>query len=369
MVAVGTNFLAPISDVVPYQGLCCLIGLIYFLGIYRRQFFKLIHIRLYQVWLIGLLMPLILMIVSERDFLRADYTNLIVVLFVFVTSSLIGTVGKNVNVIITSALTIGLISVSLNIYEFIVENNVWSTAPGRSAGFFINPNRASQAIIIFSLVYLAWKNRKFYFFDFFFILMVLFGTIVTFSRSGIMILLLTIALFYIWKYNVNWKTITGMLLILSLLITFQNVLLNSYLEDDVRYRLISLLEGGVQSDFEEERGSIALESYYIALESPITGVGVGSTKKMDVGAHNTFISIFLDYGILGLIFYLFTIIGVVVGIYKNDNEQMFFAKLFLAWFLLFNFFTHNMLEDTVMILAFGLAVSKILFFRVNSVLA
>lgn len=366
MVAMGTNFFGPISDTIPYQGLLGLIGFLYFLGIYHRNFIKLVQIRLYLVWLIGLIMPLILMFESEKEFLRSDYTSLISVLFVFVTSTLIATDRKNGNVVVFSALTIGLISISLNFYEFFVENNVWSTAPGRSAGFYLNPNRSAQAILIFAAVYLTWNKRELSVFDYFFIALILLATLVTFSRGGIVVSILVFAFLFFLKYKVKWKTIASLLFISGFLIFLSNLVLSSYLEDGAYYRLTSLRNGEIQVDFEDEREIIALESYYLALKSPIFGTGVGSTKLLDVGAHNTFISIFLDYGLLGILFYLFTIMGIVVAVFKKDNKEIIFLKLFLVWFLSYNFLTHNMLEDSVLILGFGLAVSRMLYFRVNS---
>ncbi len=39
------------------------------------------------------------------------------------------------------------IGVALNLYELFVQNNIWSVAPGRSAGFYINPNVSGEALV------------------------------------------------------------------------------------------------------------------------------------------------------------------------------------------------------------------------------
>lgn len=360
IVLIGSNFLGYYSDKVPYQGMCILVGIIYFMVLYRSQFYRLMRCRLYLLWLLVFMAPLVLMFVSERDFLKSDYSSLTAVLFVFITSSLLAASTKNDKVITYSALAVVLISVSINFYEFFVENNVFSTAPGRSAGFFINPNIASQSIIIFLGVFLTWNKRQISFFGSFLTLIVLGGVFVTFSRGGIISLFIVIAFLFFFNYNLNWKTVVGIFFVVVMLLLFPlKLLLNSDLSDDAYGRLSNLLEGNISDSYNEERGNIAFESYNLALKAPIFGNGVGTTNSLENGAHNTFVSVFLDFGLVGVLFYLLCIIVFVLMIYKNHGEHLFFCQAFIVWLMLFSFLTHNLLGDTATIIAFGLSVSKV----------
>lgn len=44
--------------------------------------------------------------------------------------------------------------------NFSVENNLWSTAPGRSAGFYINPNISGGALIGYGLMFFSGSSNK-----------------------------------------------------------------------------------------------------------------------------------------------------------------------------------------------------------------
>ncbi|MGE0315543.1 MAG: O-antigen ligase family protein [Lautropia sp.] len=368
LVVIGSNMAQRYSDIIPYQGMVAVVGFVYFGVAYHRQFAKLSCNGLYVLMLVTLALPLILMLISDRNFARGDYTSLIVVMMIFIASSMLASERSNGSVIIASALTIVIISVTTNLYELVVENNVWSIAPGRSAGFYVNPNISAAALIAFTCIFLNWKERKFRLVDYAVILLAFIGVISTFSRSGIMsaLLLLTAAM----VQNVRRVSITpvaaGLVGVILVGYEFADYFFINFVStEDAAMRIRSLFERGGIGDFRADRGGALTAGVTLAMKQPIFGWGPGTVLEMRQGPHNMLIAFWVDYGLLGLMIYLVLLTGFLFTSFRGAGRDVAVPKDFTLWFVLFSLASHNLFGDPATMVYFGLALASM--YRANEV--
>ena len=126
------------------------------------------------------------MLLSDRSFDRAIYTSHIFVLLVFVVASVLALQADLDRTLAVAAFVIVAVGAALNLYELFVQNNVWSIAPGRSAGFYGNPNLSSEALLGYGLIFLTARAGKLRIVDLILMALVVVGVFATFSRAGIL---------------------------------------------------------------------------------------------------------------------------------------------------------------------------------------
>ena len=94
-----------------------------------------------------LILPIVLMLLSDRSFERGFYTSCLAAASVFVVASVLARRPDFERTTAWAAFAIVVFGTTLNLYELVVENNLWSNAPGRSAGFYVNPNISGEALL------------------------------------------------------------------------------------------------------------------------------------------------------------------------------------------------------------------------------
>jgi hypothetical protein len=105
------------------------------------------------LWLLFLSLSVIFMIFSDRTFFRGDWSSHVAVLIVFCIGIYFGMNTYLYSGILYGVMIVVIASSLMNLFEFFIENNVWSTAPGRSAGFYVNPNISSANIVVYGILY------------------------------------------------------------------------------------------------------------------------------------------------------------------------------------------------------------------------
>jgi len=358
MIAIGTNAAQYYSQEAAYQGVIILVGAVYFLFIFRRQLLNFIFFKDYLFVLFILVYPLFLMMTSIHSFERGTYTSLIGVVMVFLVASILRSEFKGT--IILSISVVVVVGVTLNLYELFIENNIWSTAPGRSAGFYVNPNISSSAILGYGLTILLSRTGKIDIIDQILISLIFIGVFVTFSRAGIISATICIAIFI--AVRVNRKYLLRIIMI-SLSVMVIALLSSSYIYHNMplsfaaKNRLDSLIKTDLFDNYNETRGRLALDSVN-TIKNPFTGEGVRTVSNMIEGPHNMFIAIMIDYGYLGLFFYLAFIARLImIASYSalKISEPLWF---FILWLCLFSLASHNLLEEIATIPILGFAMSR-----------
>ena len=91
----------------------------------------------------------------DESFERHVYTSLSSVALVFVVASVLALRSDLDRITEWAAFSIVATGVTLNLYELFVANNLWSNAPGRSAGFYVDANISALALPGYGLLFLT----------------------------------------------------------------------------------------------------------------------------------------------------------------------------------------------------------------------
>lgn len=361
MVVVGSNVAQFYSQDFPYQGIVVFFGGLVFLLAYRSELFGLLQSKDFAFMLIALALPIGLMFVSDRSFDRGDYASMLSVVLIFMVSAVLVSRKELKQAVIVSSFIIVLVGTALNLYELLIENNVWSIAPGRSAGFYVNPTLAGEALVAFGLAFLLMRTGKLSLIDLVLIFVTMVGVLSTFSRSAILasIVLFFVAAFLRTKQKHILRTISWLLfsvIFVSLITSY--VVSNVDLSEDASIRIFSLLDKGGVGDYKDDRGHVAEAGVVLALNDPLFGVGVRTIFSMEEGPHNIFVAVLIDYGLVGLAYFLAMIARLIYVSFRVGliNSALVFS--FVGWVVLFGFGSHTLLGSAATMVWFGFAFSK-----------
>ena len=260
LVTIGSNAAQNFSQDAPYQGVVILVGGAYFVFVFRRELQRLAFFKDYLFVLSLLVLPILLMLLSDGSFERNVYTSLSCVALVFVVASVLALRSDLDRITEWAAFSIVATGVALNLYELFVANNVWSNAPGRSAGFYVNPNVSASALLGYGLVFLTARAGNLRLVDLILTALIVIGVFATFSRAGILatlILLTGPALLRVGRKNVI-RIVIGLVAVSSIAFAFVSyVVHNLDLSQDAAMRISSLIKAGGVGDFEKDRGAAA----------------------------------------------------------------------------------------------------------------
>lgn len=360
LVIIGGNGAQYYSQEAPYQAAVILAGAAYFVFVFQRELLRLVIFKDYLLVVLMLVVPFLLMLLSERSFERGAYTSQICVATVFVVTSVLALRTELNRTLAIAAFTIVAVGAALNLYELFLQNNIWSTAPGRSAGFYVNPNYSSEALLGYGLIFLTARVGKLRIIDLILIALAIVGVFATFSRAGIMaslVLLTAAALMRVQRESVP-RLVVGAVVISLLAFAFSSyVVRNLDLSKDATRRFDSLLNVGGFGDYETDRGPATSAALEVIDQYPVFGAGVHMVNEMPEGPHNMFLAMMVDYGIGGLIVYLAVIIRLVVTARRAGRDLSGTVWVYVGWLVIFSFASHNLLEEAATIPFMGFALA------------
>lgn len=354
LVIIGTNVAEYYSEATAYQSAAILAGAAYFLFVFRRQLLRLVFFKDYLLVLAILVVPIPLMLLSDRSFERAAYLSQIAIALVFVVASVLALRAELDRTLALAAFAIVAVGTAMNLYELYI-------APGRSAGFYVNPNTSAEALLGYGLVFLLARSAKFSVADLILMSLVVVGIFATFSRAGILagVVLLTAAALMRGQRKHMPRIVLGGVAISLLAFAFASyVFRNLDLSEEATGHILSLIETGGVGDYREDRGLTALASLELAMENPLAGGGVGAVYDMPEGPHNMFLAMMVEYGIVGLIVYLVIIIRLILIARRADRNLSGTVLLFVAWLVVFSFSSHNLLGNAATIPLMGFALAR-----------
>ena len=235
-------------------------------------------------------------------------------------------------------------------------------APGRSGGFYIDPNLASCGLnigLIFSIGLIKPKYRLFY------ALLVLMGNVVTFSRGGMACWLLTVLLLTVLKIMPakQLPLLIGSVVAAAIIVSSQidnfaylttpdgDTLFKEGTIERVRFLVNPFAEG---EEIEEEEDDSRLLLVQLGWEkfsnSPWYGNGLGSGEHQGVKAdldsaprsHNIYLDRMIEYGFLGAFIYPLLILA---SVWKAQGEHRKYALVFAVYALIWGIFSHTVLTN------------------------
>ncbi len=238
-----------------------------------------------------------------------------------------------------------LFGVALNIYEVFVPLS-FSHVIGRSAGLYVNPNMAGEALVlgmILSVTFLAPRYRVP------FVLLTGIGILSTFSRAAILTWVIAVAgLILLGRLSVRHivtSSVVCLLLATFVLLPRWDQLLTTWertgvLNINVLQRIEWLTNPvGVVDLSRWEREYVAKQAWDKIAESPFIGSGTGSSRGAYTETHNTHLAFMQDHGLIGvLILPLF----LFAATWRARGETRSVAIVFGCVIVVLSFFTHEL---------------------------
>ncbi len=361
LILIGSNVAHHYSNEVPYHGAVILAGGAYCAIFFRKELLRLIFLKDYLLVLSLLVVPLILMMFSDRLYERNAYTSQIGVAMVFVVASALALRGDLNRTLALAVFVIVGMGSAMNLYELLIENNKWSSAPGRSAGFYGNPTISGEALLGYGLVFLTDRVTKLRFVDLILIALVVVGVFATFSRAGVLasLLLLTATILMRVRREYVMRILVGLMAISLAAFGFVSYVIHHIdLSNDALLRIASLLESGGLGDYGTDRGYVATEALDLIETNPFFGAGFLASTTLPQGPHNMFVAMMVDFGILGLIIYLTVIVRLIQVARSASGHLSRQVLFFVGWLVIFSFASHNLVGNIMTLPLLGFALAR-----------
>ncbi|MGO9483965.1 MAG: O-antigen ligase family protein [Rhodomicrobium sp.] len=320
------------------------------------------------LWTLFLALPFFLAITGERTHERELWLLTISSPLVFCSGVFLGADKRRNSAIAMGSFAVIAVCSAMNLYELIIEPNVWSTAPGRAAGWFVNPNSSGFSLCFYGSLYLCTRKDSLKKYDIVMLAFLFAGVMATFSRSAVILCFIPLSTLAIpeagsTKYSKLIVKLAGALVFLGL-VTWQALIFaesNLDLSSDAKIRIEWLLGEQTQKDESiVQRESIAQEYWDLAMTSPLTGLGPLTTFEVEEGPHNMYVSVTLDGGVFALASYLILIVTAIWMGLKMTTKRIregYLMLQFAAFLAVYSFFSHNILTDSATLLGMGLWIS------------
>lgn len=243
-----------------------------------------------------------------------------------------------------------LFGVTINIYELFAPMT-FSLLPGRSAGFYGDPNLAAETLLLGMIVsvtlFPAWCRGAF-------ILVAGIGICLTLSRSNILAWgIVTCTLMYLHKVHIKEFMLSVMLgvvlVIVALLPRWDQLLAELQMSGTINADVLERLEWftdpfSVSDNSSLERKFLAQQAWEKVEERPLLGGGTGESflSKEVMGQHNQYLVHMQDFGLLGAVIVPLLTLAVA---WKARGEAKHLAMIFGGAVIWQSFFSHTILDS------------------------
>jgi O-antigen ligase len=252
-----------------------------------------------------------------------------------------------------------------NFYQILNPSAFGGLVEGRATGFYLDPNDCANTLILGMILSVSIVPKKL---RIFWVLIVGFGVVLTFSRGGILgwifvVIMMSLARIIFSKKSLIWILVMGMLLFFVAQLGFQGIgdSSNIYNQlDSVALARVEGIIGGDDSVVEDastiQRKGVAEKGWEMFLERPIFGYGIGSTfdysiTGFPVSTHNMFVLYAAEYGIVGISILPLAIYAVI---HRSRGETRKIGIVFAVFILFISFFSHTVLSLNYYLIPFAL---------------
>ena len=256
------------------------------------------------------------------------------------------------------------VGTAINFYELFNPLS-FSEVVGRSAGLYINPNMAGEALVlgmILSITVLpSWYRGVF-------IILAGAGVFITFSRSGIIGWLIAVGGLMLGGFIGRTHAVrTGFMVLFLIGVTFLSGQFMGIQEqtglqnNNVNERLAWLMDPlGVSDASSWARKYVVQQAWERVGERPFLGGGTGAVHYgLDIPPHNQFLSHMIDHGVLGAMLIPLLMVALI---WRAEGESRRVGFIFSCAVLWFCFFTHTMFNNahSLLLLALVAALASII---------
>lgn len=128
---------------------------------------------------------------------------------------------------------------------------------------------------------------------------------------------------------------------------------NTLSPDEVR-SYITYVDGGEYAHIESRRMARLRNALDAIAESPLIGHGIGFNRNAGISAHNMFLAMWIDFGLLGLALYTAPL---VLGFLKFYRSRYWLGMFFIASFSAISIFVHHIFTLYTAFFVMGLVLS------------
>lgn len=128
---------------------------------------------------------------------------------------------------------------------------------------------------------------------------------------------------------------------------------NPLSSDEVRSYL-TYVDGGEYVHIESRRMARLRNAIDAIAESPLIGHGIGFNRNAGISAHNMFLAMWIDFGLLGLILYT---IPLVIGFFKFYKSKYWLGTFFILGFSAISMFVQHIFTLYTAFFVMGLVLS------------
>lgn len=257
-----------------------------------------------------------------------------------------------------------LIGIFNNFYQILNPSAFGGLVEGRAVGLYLDPNDCANALILGMILTVDLLPKKL---RIFWILIVGFGVVLTFSRGGILgwlfvVIMMNLTRIISSQKSLLWILVMGMLLFFVVQLGSQWIgdSSNIYkqLDSTALQRVESMIGGDdvLEDSSTMERKGIAEKGWEMFLERPIFGYGIGSTfdssiTHFSVSTHNMFLLYAAEYGIIGIPILPLAIYAVI---HRARGETRKIGIVFAVFILFASLFSHTVLSLNYYLIPFAL---------------
>lgn len=204
----------------------------------------------------------------------------------------------------------------------------------RLVGVTIDPNFACLTLVFFLFLFIDQSNG---FFRFFFTSLSFVLILLTLSRSGFLCLISSLLVYLLLKNKIKILLWAFALCVIFILLTF--VIYNYNLFD--LNLIIDKRVNGIQSA--SGRFNLWQNAYLMFLNNPLSGSGAFTFRYINIlvnddtrYAHNTYIEILVELGVLGLSLYLLLLLSIFIFLFRTHSlvkplaVTSFFSVVFMS---------------------------------------
>lgn len=230
---------------------------------------------------------------------------------------------------------------------------------GRPAGFYVNPNKASCALMLGMILNINFIPRKY---RLLFILVCTISIMLTFSRGAMLIIPIVIFIFALYKLISRKQFICGLVVAVffihqfigsSKYILYEAV--NLGLQKNVITRIETFIDpSSSESDQDTSRVDVIPFAWQNFFEKPFFGHGIGYTSIWgDIPPHNMYLFLMVEHGFLGLIIFPLLVLSLIIN---ARGEAKYISHAFAVYILLWGIFSHDILSERFALLPFSLMI-------------
>lgn len=294
--------------------------------------------------------------------IKVYYTYVLVNVFTFIAFSLLYNLDNNDMIITRKSIVVALLfGAAMVLYDFIHPGFFLLTKDyysGRALATYQNQNLVGAIFIAGLILVIDIIPRKY---RMFFIAYLFIGILVTFSRSNIILFVVIIIIMSIQK-KLSKISVSILLFSSVAIMAWMYFIGLDYLSKEFDLKITAdetdrlayfISPDDVTSTHNDERKTVLHAALLMFEESPIIGNGIGSTRLWGyrVGPHNTFAMMWAELGLFGFLlvptFLLATTYDIIMRTHQKEYKDM--GILFIIFFTISSFFSHNMLEGVYII--------------------